>query len=294
LSSQKQLVNDLDLIVLSPRPGASPAQTFGNMRAFADQSNTVERVVTLCPTGGVVTAVVAPGDSIKTSSQRWYMVANGPVVSITSVSVPPYSSGRAPGPVTQSQNCSSSAAIVATVNFKPASAWQCSGPQGLLGCSVKRAIFATTLAQIVGVAVQAITASSSDSTRLVMSLSCSIMINSWQSAGNVSLKFVAPQAVLSAINASIAMFQEDAFLSAFDWAAFANATVPPPSPSPNAAPAAPPAPSQRMIIIISASVAAAAFLAAVCLFVFRARVKKTCACLFKKSGDASELKQAMI
>jgi len=166
LSSQKQLVNDLDLIVLSPRPGASPAQTFGNMRAFADQSNTVERVVTLCPTGGVVTAVVAPGDSIKTSSQRWYMVANGPVVSITSVSVPPYSSGRAPGPVTQSQNCSSSAAIVATVNFKPASAWQCSGAQGLLGCSVKRAIFATTLAQIVGVAVQAITASSSDAMHL--------------------------------------------------------------------------------------------------------------------------------
>jgi subtilisin family serine protease len=291
VSSQKQLVNDLDLIVLST--SGNPSQMFGNMRPFADQSNTVERVVTRCPAAGVVTAVVAPGDAIKTSSQRWYMVANGPVVSITSVSVPPYSSGRASGPVTQSQNCSSSPAIVTTVNFKPAAAWPCSGPQGLLSCSVKRAIFATSLANIVGVAVQAVSASSSDTTRLEMSLSCSVMINSWRSAGNVSLKFVTPRAVLSAINASVAMFQEDAFLSAFDWAAFANATAPVPSPS--AEPSALPAPShQRMIIIVSASVAAALLLAAVCLFIFRARIKKTCACLFKQSGDVAQLKQAMV
>jgi hypothetical protein len=68
VNSQKQLVNDLDLIVILP----SGAQRFGNMRSFADQSNTVERIVWRCPPEGIVTAVVAAGDSIKSSSQAWY------------------------------------------------------------------------------------------------------------------------------------------------------------------------------------------------------------------------------
>ena len=67
-SSAKQLVNDLDLIVLVPN--GLPSQLFGNMRKFADQSNNVERTICTCPADGYITAIVRLGEALKSSSQK--------------------------------------------------------------------------------------------------------------------------------------------------------------------------------------------------------------------------------
>ena len=99
-SSKKQLVNDLDLIVLSP------SQLFGNMRTFADSNNVVERTICACPASGTITAIVTQGEKIKTPSQTWHLVANGAVNSISKLStVPWYNAGRVTNPVTTSTNC---------------------------------------------------------------------------------------------------------------------------------------------------------------------------------------------
>jgi len=228
VSSQKQLVNDLDLLVLvhDSSSSSTPSQLFGNMRAFADQSNTVERVVVQCPAAGVVTAVVAAGDSLKTSSQAWYLVANGPLSGITATSLPPYSRGRVDGPVTQSQACTFDAGITATVKFKPSFAWSCVGLIGSWDCSVKRQAFVMSLAQVVGVALQGVSVVSSGSTGLTMTLQCSAMINTWQSATSASLQYVTAmtlqKAISSVCNAASSACEADAALNVFDWSTFAS------------------------------------------------------------------------
>ena len=84
VSGRKQLVNDLDLIVITEN-----RQYFGNMRSFADQLNTVERVMLQsCPASGSFIAIVTPGEAIKTAEQTWYLVANGPVITMTSTIIP--------------------------------------------------------------------------------------------------------------------------------------------------------------------------------------------------------------
>ena len=228
VNSQKQLVNDLDLIVLLP--DSTPSQLFGNMRAFADQINTVERVVTQCPPAGFVTAIVALGDSLKTSSQAWYLVANGPVLNITAAPLPPYSSGRVAGPATQSQPCTFDVRITAAVKFKPSSSWSCVGLTGIWDCSVKRQAFVLSLAQVVGVAVQGVSVISSGSTGISMTLQCSAMINTWQSANLVSLRYVTAMTLLNAIlsvcNAASSACEVDPVLGAFDWSTFASVAPP--------------------------------------------------------------------
>jgi subtilisin family serine protease len=226
LSSQRQIVNDLDLIVVLP--GATPSQIFGNMRADADQLNTVERVITQCPVSGNVTAVVALGDLLKSSSQKWFLVANGPIKSdIVSAVVPSYSTGRSPAPSTQSEPCYSDAAIFTTVKFNPSSSWACVGSEW--GCSVKERGVATTLAQILGVATQAIrvTFNPSEPASISMILQCSAMINSWQNE-TAGLKYVNSTALLSGMRSvSVSMYGNDPVLAAFDWATLTVAAAPP-------------------------------------------------------------------
>jgi subtilisin family serine protease len=222
-NSMKQLVNDLDLIVVLP--GASPPQLFGNMRAFADQSNTVERVVTECPPEGVVTAIIALGDSLKTASQAWYLVANGPVMGIVSAAVPPHSTGRSEAPAFQPYSCMKDAVIVAIVQFKSSStAWSCGGAPGRLSCSVKKRVFVSSLAQIAGVAVQAITVLGNNATSLLMALQCSAAISSWSIKDqSTSLKYVSAPSLFAAIrNTSNMFYDADAVLSGFDWSTFVN------------------------------------------------------------------------
>jgi hypothetical protein len=223
LSSMKQIVNDLDLIVLVP--GGIPSQFFGNMRSFADQTNTVERVVTRCPAAGVLTAIVALGDSLKTPSQNWFLVANGPLTSELAPALPqPYNRGRFNGPVTQLQSCASSPNLYASVKFKPSSVWACTGLQSAWDCSVKKQEFVTSLAQVVGVAVQAFGATSVNSVGISMALQCNVMLNSWQSGNetSASLKYVTPAVVFSSIkNTTTATYETDSMLNAFDWSTFA-------------------------------------------------------------------------
>ena len=278
LNGQKQLVNDLDLVITSP--GIPLSQKFGNMRSFADQANSVERVVAQCPPAGVVTAIVAVGDSIKTASQTWYLVANGPVSNITATPVPPYSSGRLAAPATQQSSCISDAGVVATVRFRPSVAWSCAGVAGALSCSLKRKMLAMSLAEIVGVAAQAITVSSSVTTSLLMTLRCSAMIGSWQNASSSSLKYVTAQTVFSAIgSAPAASFQDDDVLGAFDWATFALA----PAPAPSVAPA-PGALSNAAIIGISVA-GACVVLLVIGLFLYSRRKRLPCLRAFQTSDD---------
>lgn len=227
LGSQRQLVNDLDLIVVVP--GDVPSQLFGNMRTYADQLNTVERVITRCPVAGTVTAIVALGDSLKSASQKWYLVANGPVTSdIAPTLVPPYASGRLQALPTQSQPCYSDAAIFTTVKFKSAAAWTCFGTPW--DCSVREWEVETALALILGVASQAIQVNfkPSEPGAISIILQCSAMINSWHDATSTILKYVNSTMLLSGLRrASDASYGDDSVLSAFNWTTLMVDTISP-------------------------------------------------------------------
>ena len=222
--SDKQLVNDLDLIVLLP--GSSASQLFGNMRAAADQLNTVERVVTKCPVSGFLTAIVAPGNPLKTSSQAWYLVANGPVLRVDSLpTLPTYRKGRVARPQTQSQPCILDPGVTASVKFKPSRMWSCRQLVGDWDCSVKRRVVVTMLAQTLGVAAQSFGQANSDSTGVSMTLYCSAMINALSRGDAVSLQYVSPQTlhkyIWSLCNADDSVCDSDPVLGAFDWSTFA-------------------------------------------------------------------------
>jgi subtilisin family serine protease len=221
-SNMQQLVNDLDLIVLVP--GSTPRQLFGNMRTFADKANTVERVVTRCPAAGQVTVIVSLGNSLKTASQKWYLVANGPVTSgFVSAVLPPYKKGRFESPVTQSLDCSAEPDISAAVAFKPSFAWLCAGQYDLWDCSVREKEFAASLAQIFGVPVQAfgVAYNKSDSTRVYLTLRCSAMINTtWQNKTSI-LSYVSPKTLAAGFkNVDPSIYEADPILSAFNLSAF--------------------------------------------------------------------------
>ena len=95
----KQIVNDLDLIVI-----ADSLQTFGNTQSFPDTSNTVEKAVVSCPRGSFITAIVNRG-SLVSYSQSFALVANGNVVSEYApliTPVPAFKSGRS-SPISSSK-----------------------------------------------------------------------------------------------------------------------------------------------------------------------------------------------
>jgi hypothetical protein len=228
--SNKQLVNDLDLIVLLP--GANASQYFGNMRSFADQTNTVERVVTQCPASGFVSAIVAPGNPPKTASQVWYLVANGPVLSIDSLSpLPAYATGRAAGPTLQPRSCVLDPGVPVSVKFKSSRVWLCAGSIGAWDCSVKRRTVITLLAQALGVAVQGFGKASSSATGLSITLHCSVVIGAWQNEKSVSFQYVTAMAlqnhIYSSCNAANSVCEADPVLAAFDWSTFAMGPLAP-------------------------------------------------------------------
>ncbi len=217
VSSQKQLVNDLDLIVVT-----DDTQLFGNMRLFADQLNTVERVMLpSCPRSGNFTAVVTLGESLKTASQTWFLVSNGPITQVTPASaLPIIKPGRALPPASSSSPCTFSPSIAVTLQFRQASAsWKC-----VWSCNSEIATFTASLAQIVGVAVQGIRINTHNANGVSISLQCSSVINAWQ-GDNVSIKYVAPTSLLIAIQSicqSIgSICANDPALRVFDWASLA-------------------------------------------------------------------------
>lgn len=249
------------------------------------------------------------------------MVANGPVFGITKTSVPQYDRGRYTGAVTQLQNCTAEAGIAATVNFRPSFAWDCTGLQGSLSCSVKRRIFASSLAQLVGVAVQAIAVISHSSDRVVMVLRCSVMISAWPSDSSVSLSYATASSVVAAIrNVSSSTFQNDDALRIFDWTTFAelapssstsspftsnpvlpSSTLPPPSPTATVPPPASPDAATGAATngltrdqILGVSIGTTLVLVAViCLFLFRTGIKKMCLRVVRRSDD-SRLQQKLV
>lgn len=211
VSGRKQLVNDLDLIVVTENQ-----QYFGNMRSFADQLNTVERVMLQsCPASGSFIAIVTPGEPLKTDAQTWYLVANGPVINMTSTTTPEFSSGRQPPPATQDQSCLSSPGIPVSLRFLPSMSWNCAW-----NCNTEIAVFRTSLAQVVGVGGRSIYVASYSKTGVSLVLQCSAAVNSWRS-DSVSIKYVAPSVLLSSIinacaNSSSAC-ASDTSLKVFDW-----------------------------------------------------------------------------
>jgi subtilisin family serine protease len=233
--SDKSLVNDLDLIVI---PGGFTSQIFGNMRAHADSINTVERVVTHCPVAGFVTAIV-DWDTLRTASQDWYLVANGPVTSgFSPTPLPPYSRGRWTRVDTQSESCIGQT-VHASVSFVPNSGWSCAGQPsniglaGNLDCRLLSQEFASSLAHILGVPVHGIVVYYVDPVAITMSLTCSAMINSMGSG--LSLKYVTPTAQFVAIQNAFATSHNTSFFSmspfnVFDWSTFAVYEPPPSQP----------------------------------------------------------------
>ncbi len=221
VSARKQLVNDLDLIVVS-----SDSQWFGNMRLFADQLNTVERVVLpQCPPSGNLTAVVTLGEPLKTVTQTWYLVSNGPVTQVSPTSVPPQiNPGRAQPPVTQPQSCTFSPGVIVTIRFRQSSAWSCPW-----SCNAEIAAFTLSLSQIVGVAGQGIRVVTYDAGGVTLSLQCTAAINAWGQDA-ISLKFVTPtslrDAVVEICPKPSSLCVSDAALGVFDWSSLATVEVP--------------------------------------------------------------------
>jgi hypothetical protein len=234
--SKKQLVNDLDLIVLVP--GASPSQLFGNMRQFADQSNNVERTICNCPPGGSVTAIVAAGQTLKTSDQKWYLVANGPITqALTKMSsVPSYLTGRINPPQTTSTICTSSARSSQTLFFLAGKIWNGIGSDW--GLQLKYQEFAAALSTFASVNFQAvtITKSAANPDTAVLSLGCSVIIKTVGASPNFTpvLEYVTASALSSAIKSNCALQNSvcttDPVLSVFNWTAFSSGTVPSPLP----------------------------------------------------------------
>ena len=211
VSGRKQLVNDLDLIVITEN-----RQYFGNMRSFADQLNTVERVMLQsCPASGSFTAIVTPGEAIKTAEQTWYLVANGPVINMTSTTTPDFSPGRLTPPATQDQSCLFSPGIPVSLRFLPSMSWNCPW-----NCNTEIAVFRTSLAQVVGVGGRSVHVASYSKTGVSLVLQCSAAVNSWQS-DTVSIKYVAPSVLLSSIISACAnsssVCANDTSLKVFDW-----------------------------------------------------------------------------
>lgn len=215
VSGRKQLVNDLDLIVL-----ADAMQFFGNMRPFADQLNTVERVMLpVCPASGSFTAIVASGAPILTVSQTWYLVANGPVTDMSPTTTPPYARGRQDPPLMQSGSCLFLPGIVVRLQFVRSAAWQCAW-----NCSAEIAMFQATVAQVVGIGGQGVRVVSFNQQEVTMILRCTSAITAWQSGG-ISLKYVTPSSILNAIqyicqNVTTTCLN-DPSLAAFNWTTLA-------------------------------------------------------------------------
>lgn len=76
IGSSKQLVNDLDLIVVLP----GNHHLYGNGRLFADTANTVEKIV-ISPDGNTTITVVVRAGMLRSASQAFSLVANGAIVS---------------------------------------------------------------------------------------------------------------------------------------------------------------------------------------------------------------------
>jgi hypothetical protein len=234
-SSKKQLVNDLDLIVLVPN--GSPSQLFGNMRQFADQSNNVERTICACPAGGSITAIVVSGEALKTIDQTWYLVANGPISSaITKLgSVPSYSAGRITAPATTSTNCMSASRSINLLYFNSGQQW--TGSASSWDMLLRFQEFSTSLSTYARVNGQAISISMPTSDGSVtLSLGCSNVISSYGVNGSQSYAYVTASELLNTIKNNCGLANSpcprDPVLSAFNWTAFAVVAVPPPPPPP--------------------------------------------------------------
>jgi len=189
-ASERQLVNDLDLIVLSP------SQLFGNMRPYADSTNVVERTISACPASGTITAIVRQGESIRTASQTWYLVANGAVNSITRLgAVPAHNAGRLTNPATTTNNCMAAPRTNHRLRFLTGQQW--SGSSWDIELRIQE--FTTALATVARVNQQAIVVSMTspaDGT-ISLSLGCSSLLTS--STGTVAFITAATlRAVISA------------------------------------------------------------------------------------------------
>jgi hypothetical protein len=180
-------VNDLDLIVLSP------SQLFGNMRPYADSTNVVERTISACPASGTITAIVRQGESIRTATQIWYLVANGAVNSITRLgAVPAHNAGRLTNPATTATNCMAAARTSHRLRFLSGQQW--SGSSWDIELRIQE--FTTALATVARVNQQAIVVSVTDGT-VSLSLGCSALLTS--STGTVAFVTAATlRAVISA------------------------------------------------------------------------------------------------
>ena len=208
-SSKKQLVNDLDLIVLSP------SQLFGNMRKYADSNNVVERTICACPASGTITAIVTQGEKIKTPSQTWHLVANGAVNSIAQLStVPAYNAGRVTNPVTTSTSCLTSSRTIHKLPFLSGQEW--SGSSWDIALRVQE--FTTALATFNRVDQQAIrvsVTSPADGT-ISLSLGCSAVL-----ATPTTVAYVTAETLRSAISNNCLPANSpcttDPILKAFDW-----------------------------------------------------------------------------
>jgi hypothetical protein len=218
VSSRKQLVNDLDLIVLVPA-GASSQQLFGNMRLSADESNVVERTVCSCPAGGVITAIVRQGETIRTDRQTWYLVANGPISSAIQrmVAIPEFNPGRITAPFTTTTSCLAAARTWHTLNFRPGQVW--TEERGSWLNRMRLQEFTTSLATLARVNHQAINVflpQTADGT-VTVSLGCSSIIT----GSNRAVSFVTAATLRNVILLNCArpgsVCRRDPILNAFDW-----------------------------------------------------------------------------
>ncbi len=195
----------------------------------APDAEAVERVVTSCPSSGSVTAIVTQGDVVKTASQKWYLVANGPVSSISAPLsvVPAFSTGRISPPAFQDVSCLSATALTAKLWFMPKMAWV-GESWDVAGTTLEFTSALTQLARVDGQAISiALDQGRSSAT---MTLRCSVFINSYSYENGLLIKYVSPDVLLSYIKTTCAPATSacsiDPVIGSFNWTAFSTGETP--------------------------------------------------------------------
>jgi hypothetical protein len=241
--AKKQLVNDLDLIVIL----ADGSQLHGNAQGFADSINTAEKVVV--PTCAGSLTIIIRADTLVTASQAFSLVVQGAVVPpLADAPLPStFGTGR---PAYLDRSSTSQPAIdcttstnnkVVTIPFKSGLTWTSSN------AVVNGRVFTSALAMLMGVGISAVSYSYTTATLTIM---CDVFIGP-AFALRYRSNTITTSNLYAAISDKSSPLYTSAVFSAHNWAAVILPSVPvPPSPSPSSTsppqtspPSPPPPPS---------------------------------------------------
>jgi hypothetical protein len=225
-TARKQLVNDLDLIVIL----ADGTQRYGNAQGFADSVNTAEKVV-LSSCSGTVTIIVR-ADTLITVSQTFSLVVQGAVLPplVEALLLTTYDTGRPKyldrsSTSTPTNDCSSeSYNLVVTIPFKSGMAWSSTD------AAVRGRIFTSGLAMLLGVGIGSIIYAPTSG---ALTIRCDVFIGPGFALRYRSNTITRANLYAAIADKSSPLYSSSAF-AAHDWAlvALPGSTAPPTTAAP--------------------------------------------------------------